>query len=133
MTFQVTDGVRRLLTCTTHFDEAVAFFRDVMGLSVTEAGVPATDTQFTRYALLKMPNDVVLEIVEPAALVRDLYNAPIVSITVDDVAKARREMESLGVAFVAPIFETTEGWGWTYFRAPDGSVYQIQGPYRGTA
>ena len=38
-------------------------------------------------------------------------------------------MEGKRVEFVAPVF-TTEGWGWTYFRAPDGNVYQIQGPYR---
>jgi hypothetical protein len=33
---------------------------------------------------------------------------------------------------VAPVFDTHEGWGWTYFQAPDGSVYQLQGPLRGT-
>jgi len=131
MTLHVTDGIRWILACTTRFEDTVAFFRDVMGLSVVEDGVPVTDTQFTRYALLKMPNDVVLEIVEPGALVRDLYTAPIVSFTVDDVAKARREMESRDVAFVTPIFDTKQGWGWTYFRAPDGNVYQIQGPYTG--
>ena len=49
-----------------------------------------TDTQFTRYAQITMPNAVVLEILEPGEAVRQLYHAPIVSITVDDLAQARR-------------------------------------------
>ena len=56
-----------------------------------------------------------------------VYSAPIVSFTVDDVAQSRRELERRQVAFVTPIFRTKEGWGWTYFRAPDGHVYQLQG------
>jgi catechol 2,3-dioxygenase-like lactoylglutathione lyase family enzyme len=129
MPINVTEGVRWILTCTTNFDETVAFFRDVIGLAVNEQGVPVVDTQFSRYALFKMPNDVVLEIVEPGEAFRDLYKAPIVSITVDDVAGARAELKARQVEFVAPIFDTRQGWGWTYFRAPDGNLYQIQGPY----
>ena len=130
MPVNVTEGIRWILTCTTNFDETVAFFRDVMGLAITEEGIPVTDTQFSHYALVKMPNGVVLEIVKPGETFRDLYKAPIVSITVDDVAQARREMENRQVDFATPIFDTKQGWGWTYFRAPDGNVYQIQGPYR---
>ena len=62
-----------------------------------------------------------------------VYSAPIVSFTVDDVAQSRRELERRQVAFVAPIFRTKQGWGWTYFRAPDGQVYQLQGAARGVA
>src|SRR5437773_6059972 len=125
---RVTKGVEWVITCTTNFDETVAFFRDVMGLAVTEEGVPVTDTQFTRYAQITMPNGVVLEIVEPSESVRQLYKAPIVSITVDDLAQARRELEGRKIEFLTPIFDTRKGFGWTYFRAPDGNVYQIQGP-----
>jgi catechol 2,3-dioxygenase-like lactoylglutathione lyase family enzyme len=127
---RVTEGIRWIVTCTANFDETVAFFCNVMGLAVTEEGVPVTDTQFTRYAQITMPNGVVLEIVEPGETVRELYKAPIVSITVDDVAQARRDLEGRQVEFLAPIFDTKKGWGWTYFRAPDGNVYQIQGPYK---
>jgi predicted enzyme related to lactoylglutathione lyase len=127
---RVTKGVEWICTCTTNFNETVAFFSNVMGLPVTEEGVPVTDTQFTRYAQITMPNGVVLEILEPGEAVRQLYKAPIVSITVDDVAQARRELEGHEVEFLTPIFDTRRGWGWTYFRAPDGNVYQIQGPYQ---
>jgi hypothetical protein len=76
---------------------------------------------------------VVLEIVEPKEPAAQLYHAPVVSITVDDVARARKELEERQVKFVAPIFDTGKGWGWTYFQAPDGAVYQLQGPLHRTS
>jgi catechol 2,3-dioxygenase-like lactoylglutathione lyase family enzyme len=79
-----------------------------------------------------LPNGVVLEILEPGETARQLYQAPIVSITVDDLAQARRELEGRQVEVLTPIFDTKQGHGWTYFRAPDGNVYQIQGPYQET-
>ena len=127
---KITEGINWVITCTSNFEQTVAFFRTVMGLTVTEEGVPVTDTQFTRYAQIKMPNGVVLEVVEPDKTVRELYNAPIISFTVDDILQSRYELEGRQIEFVAPIFDTREGWGWTYFRAPDGNVYQIQGPYK---
>jgi catechol 2,3-dioxygenase-like lactoylglutathione lyase family enzyme len=127
---QVTDGIKWIGTCTTNFDETVAFFANVMGLPVTQKGVAVVDTQFARYAQIAMPNGVVLEVLEPSEAVRQLYKAPIVSITVDDVAQARRELEGRKIEFLTPIFDTKQGWAWTYFRAPDGNIYQIQGPYQ---
>ena len=126
---QVTDGINWVITCTTNFEQTVAFFRDTLGLAVTAEGVPVTDVQFTRYAQIAMPAGGVLEIVEPTAAVQHLYTAPIVALTVDNVTQARRELEQRQVAFVSPIFRTQDGWGWTYFRAPDGNIYQLQGPY----
>ena len=119
-----------IISCTENFGETVAFFRDVIGLDFKESGVPATDTQFTDFAQFEMPNGIVLEVVKPNASVRQLYKAPILSISVDDVGQARREMESKQIEFVAPTFNDTHGWGWTYFRALDGNIYQIQGPYK---
>src|SRR5262249_49793901 len=97
---------------------------------VAAEGVPVTDTQFTRYAQFKLPSGGVLEIVEPDERVRELYTAPIVAFTVDNLAEARQELERQGAELVSPIFDTGEGWGWTYFRARDGRIYQLQGPYR---
>ena len=86
---RVTEGIRWIATCTANFDETVAFFCNVMSLPVTEEGVSVTDTQFTFYAQITMPNGVVLEVVEPSETAGELYNAPVVSITVNDVAEAR--------------------------------------------
>jgi predicted enzyme related to lactoylglutathione lyase len=126
---KVTEGINWVITCTTNFEQTVAFFRDVMGLVVTAEGIPVTDIQFTRYAQITLPTGGVLEIVEPTAEVQQLYTAPIASFTVDDVRQARRELEDRQIVFVAPIFSTKDGWGWTYFRAPDGNIYQLQGAY----
>jgi catechol 2,3-dioxygenase-like lactoylglutathione lyase family enzyme len=123
-------GINWILTPTKSCQESAAFFHDVMDMVVTEEGVPVTDTQFSRYAQIRMPNGVVLEFVEPKETVAHLYDAPIVSITVDDVAEARRELESRQIEFLTPIFDTKQGLGWTYFRAPEGTLYQLQGPYR---
>lgn len=125
----ITAGVNWVITCTPNFEQTVSFFRDVLGLTVTAEGVPVTDSQFTRYAQITLPTGGVLEVVEPTDNVRQLYTAPIVSFTVDDVAQARQELEEWQVVFVAPIFRTGDGWGWTYFRAPDGHIYQLQGRY----
>ena len=85
---KVTRGLNWVLTCTPNFEQTVAFFQDVLGLAVTARGVPVTDTQFTRYAQFTLANGNVLEIVEPAEGVREVYTAPIVSFTVDDVVQA---------------------------------------------
>jgi hypothetical protein len=126
---KVTEGINWVITCTTNFEQTVAFFRDVMRLAVTAEGVPVTDNQFTRFAQITLPTGGVLEIVEPAAEVQQLYTAPIASFTVDDVRQARHELEERQLVFVAPIFCTKDGWGWTYFRAPDGNIYPLQGAY----
>jgi catechol 2,3-dioxygenase-like lactoylglutathione lyase family enzyme len=122
-------GINWILAPSRSFEQSVAFFRDVMGMAATEEGVPVTDTQFSRYAQIKMPNGMVLEIVEPNEAVAHLYDAPIISLTVDDVAQARRELESRQIEFLTATFDAKQGWGWTYFRAPDGTLYQLQGPY----
>jgi catechol 2,3-dioxygenase-like lactoylglutathione lyase family enzyme len=125
----ITEGINWAISCTSQFEQTVAFFRDILGLTLTAEGAPVTDTQFTRYAQFTLPIGGVLEIVEPSAAVQQLYTAPIVSFTVDDLTQARAELERCQIVFVAPIFRTDDGWGWTYFRAPDGAIYQLQGRF----
>src|SRR5882672_9737092 len=103
---KVTKGIEHIITCTERFDETVIFFRDVMGLAVTEEGLPTIDKQYRRYAQFEMQNGVVLEITEPEEAFRHLCAAPIASITVENISQARKEMESKGVQFVSPVFET---------------------------
>jgi catechol 2,3-dioxygenase-like lactoylglutathione lyase family enzyme len=123
---KVSEGVTWVITCTPEFERTVAFFRDIMGLSLAEEGVPVTDTQFTRYALMRLPHGATLEIVEPAdEAVGALYAAPVVCFKVDDLTQARHDLAGNGAEFVAPIFRAQDHMSWTYFRAPDGHVYQI--------
>ena len=127
---KITEGINWVFSATPEFERTVAFFGDVMGLSVAEEGIPVTDTQFTRYTLLTLPQGGTLEILEPAEHMREVYNAVMVSLTVDDIIQARRELEGKGVEFVSPLFRAPDGVGWTYFRAPDGHVYQLSGVYQ---
>ncbi|HEX2622514.1 MAG TPA: VOC family protein [Phototrophicaceae bacterium] len=126
---KVTEGINWIMISTSDFEQTVSFFRNTMGLSVTAEGVPVTDTQFTRYAQIQTPGGAMLEVVEPNEAVRHLYNAPILSLTVDDLAQSQRELENMQIEFLSPIFDSKEGWGWAYFRVPDGNIYQLQGAY----
>ena len=123
-------GIDWILCPTANFDDTVAFFRDVLGLPLSARGVPTVDHQFARYAQFTVPDRTTLEIVEPTAAARDVFQAPVVSLTVANLAASHADLAARRVEFVAPIFADGDGWGWTYLRAPDGQVYQIQGPYR---
>ena len=100
-----------------------------MKLEVAAVGKAVTDLQFARYTTFLLPNGVTFEISEPAENTKPLMNAPVVSITVDDLALTQKEMQEKGVRFLTPILDSKDGTAWTYFNAPDGNVYQIQGPY----
>jgi hypothetical protein len=52
-----------------------------------------------------------------------------VCLTVDDLTRARSELTDRGLEIVTPVRSDGQGWGWTYVRSPDGTVYQIQGPH----
>jgi hypothetical protein len=121
-------GINWLGTCTPQFDEMAAFCRDVLGLVVKSEGTPVTDTRFTRYAQFALPDGSMLEILDGDAAAQRSFAAPIAQFAVDDVVAARAEMESKGVAFVGNTYHSG-GEGWAYFRAPDGNVYLIGGPY----
>jgi len=124
----VITGINWVITCATQFEQTVAFFQNTMGLKISDSGVPTTDLQFTRYVQFTLPNGSVLEVVEPKEHVRELYTAPMISLTVDSLPQAQRELEEMHTEVVAPVVATNDGWAWIYVRAPDGNIYQIQGP-----
>jgi hypothetical protein len=49
---------------------------------------------------------------------------PVAAFLVDDVPAARAELEAKGVAFIGET-EISGDAAWTYFRAPDGRVYEL--------
>lgn len=118
-----------VLCPTTSFDATVTYFRDVLGLAPDDAGVPVTDPHFLRYAQFTAPDRTTLEVVEPTARARLLFRGPVLCLTVDDLALARAGLERRRAEFVAPVLTAGDGWGWTYIRAPDGQVFQVQGPW----
>lgn len=117
-----------IMLCTSEFDANLAFFRDVMGLPIQDEGIPTVDVQFTRYCQFRLPDGTVLELAEPAEAYRQLYRGLVLSIPVESLAQAREQLETQGMEFFAPVFYDGAGCAWTYFRAPDGHVYQLQEP-----
>ena len=128
---KVTEGITWILVPTPRFQESLAFFRDIMGLPVVEEGVPVTDTQFSRYAQIKLPNGAVLEIVEPKETVAQLYHAPVVSITVDDVARARHELEERRSSLSRRFLTRGKDGAGPIFRRPMVPCISCRDPYRG--
>ena len=108
---KVTHGFGWIGTCTAQFEETVAFFRDILGLTVTDEGIPWIDKRFTRYVQFTLPDGQIFEIVDGPPDIRELYNAPIIAFRVDDLSEARREMESKGVELLGPVLQPREGWG----------------------
>lgn len=121
-------GLNWLVTCTAQFNEMAAFFRDILGLAVKSEGIPVTDTRFKRYVQFELPDGDVVEVLDAEPPIRERFAGPITQFHVDDVVSARQEMEEKGVEFLGPTYHS-EGEGWAYFRAPDGHVYLIGGPY----
>ncbi|MGH2734997.1 MAG: VOC family protein [Actinomycetota bacterium] len=119
-------GLVWLGTRTSKFDETVAFFRDVMGLTpFHEAG---------DVAVLKLAGGEWFEVFGPNDTEHAHFDTgPVGEFLVDDVAEARSELESRGVEFIAD----THSWGdytWAHFKGPDGNIYGVtSGPYRGDA
>jgi predicted enzyme related to lactoylglutathione lyase len=122
------NGLNWVVTCTPKFDEMAAFCRDVLGLAVKSEGTPITDRRFPRYVQFELIDGNVVEVLDAGASIHESFVGPIAQFHVDDVSAARHEMEQKGVVFLGPTFHS-EGEGWAYFRAPDGYVYLIGGPY----
>ena len=110
-------GVVWVGTRTEAFAETLAFFRDVLGVPLTEV---ATD-----FAWSKMPDSSQLEIFGPSdSDHRDFTTGPVPEFLVDDLAEALEELRSAGVEILGePHLEGTQGW--LHFRAPDGNVYGL--------
>jgi hypothetical protein len=49
---------------------------------------------------------------------------PVVGFLVDDVVKAKAEMEGAGIDFIGPI-QHSETHSWNHFPSPDGNIYEI--------
>jgi catechol 2,3-dioxygenase-like lactoylglutathione lyase family enzyme len=121
-------GFDWMLSCSTEFDATVAFYRDVLGLDVSEPAAATVDTHFTRYAFAVLPDGGTLEIVEPRPAEQRLRGKQVLCLTVQNILGAKAELERRGATFVSGLFTNGEGLGWVYVQAPGGNVYQIYGP-----
>jgi hypothetical protein len=117
-------GIKWLGTCAADWDKAVAFYRDGLGLSVRSEGWLSGAPVSVRCAELALPNGDFLEVFGENISERELFKAPVIGFLVEDVAAARSELEGKGVPFIGPVYRGTS-WEWSYFRSPEGHVYQL--------
>jgi catechol 2,3-dioxygenase-like lactoylglutathione lyase family enzyme len=117
---------------TADFDAMAVFLRDVLGLRAGHR-----DDGWEVFHLESADRDLV-EVYRPGRYDERLLPAaatgPTVAFAVDDLLAARDELVAAGVEIVADVVWAAEafddprldGWGWLFFRAPDGNVYALQ-------
>ena len=120
-------------TRTGNFEATTAFFRDVLGLHN-----PHTEPGWSIFQLPSGRSDYV-EVFGPENENASLFPAEVsegivVAFLVDDIVGSREELVAAGVELVGDLvwadelFDNPkmEGFGWFFFRGPDGGIYAIQ-------
>jgi catechol 2,3-dioxygenase-like lactoylglutathione lyase family enzyme len=105
---------------TTNYEAMVTFLRETMGLRVSfqEATTAELSTQDGDQVQVMAPGDPYFEFFTQEA------TGPVPLFEVDDVHRARAELEAEGIEIVgAP--GRDNGWEWVHFRAPDGNLYEL--------
>ena len=117
---------------TNEFVAMTAFVRDVLGLQPGHR-----DDGWAVFQLESGDRDLV-EVYRTGGyderLLPALATGPTVAFAVDDLVAARDELVAAGIEIVADVvwadeaFDDPEyaGFGWLFFRAPDGNVYALQ-------
>jgi catechol 2,3-dioxygenase-like lactoylglutathione lyase family enzyme len=121
----VVKGIHWVGICAADWDATIAFYRDVLGLSVRTEGVQSgTPDDGVRFTELAAANGDFVEVFGRDLADRALFTSPMVGFLVEDVSSARREMERKGAIFLGPVGHGGE-WEWSYFRSPGGHVHQL--------
>ena len=106
---------------TAGFDETVAFFGGVLGLRPLH--------EEPDFAVFEAENGDKVEVFGPNDTEhRHFETGPVAGFGVDDVERARAEMEAAGVEFIGPVRRWEDGGSSAHFRGPDGNVYEVTGP-----
>jgi hypothetical protein len=97
----------------------------VLGLTVqTEGTRPTPGGQDAHWVEMATASGALVEAFDQNPPERALFHVPVIGFLVDDVASARAELENKGVNFIGSVGRGT-AWEWSYFRSPEGYVYQI--------
>jgi len=114
-------GLVWLGTRTRNFDDTVRFFGDTFGLSAVHE-----EPDFT---VLRLLNGDTVEVFGPGDGEHEHFDTgPVAGFLVDDVARARAELEAASITSIGPVHEADDGGSWSHFRGPDGNVYEITTP-----
>ncbi len=120
-------------TRTSDFDATIRLFRDVLGMEPAFAnpgwaGFELPSGERDLLEVFGRPD--VDERVAPA----EFESGVLIALAVDDVVAAREELAAAGVELIGDLVwasemtgdSSDEGWGWCFFRGPDGNVYVLQ-------
>ena len=95
---------------------ATHFFADTLGLTLIHEGRALS--QF------ELPSGQLFELFSSENRYYRLHSCPVLAFQVENVREARKELESRGVELVTEI-DGDDSEAWTYFRGPDGYLYEI--------
>ena len=101
---------------TGDLKSAARFFADVMGFSLIHEAEGLV--QF------EMPSGQLFEVFGSKSRYYQLHACPVLAFQVEDLQAARKELESRDVEFVTDV-DSNESEAWTYFRGPDGYLYEL--------
>ncbi|HLD94985.1 MAG TPA: VOC family protein [Anaerolineales bacterium] len=104
---------------TSDFDRTNRFFREDLGLEM----LMRDDERMV--GIFKLPTGQLFEVFGPGNRYQKLMNSPAIAFDVDDIDRARAELEAKGVKFVSEIERGSHGDAWTFFEGPDGYLYQL--------
>jgi predicted enzyme related to lactoylglutathione lyase len=119
----IVTGVDFVSVPTQDLDRAVAFYGDTLGL---RCSVHRPDRNFAEFET----GTVTFNVLDPARMGIGEFraNANALALHVDDVAQARSELESRGVAFHGDIFDTGV-CHMAFFADPDGNALMLHHRY----
>ena len=101
------------------FEGAVGFFRDQLGIRLSYFD---DDHQAAHF---RLANGDLVEVFGPDNPHEEHRRHVVVALNVEDINKARTEMEKTGVKFLTEI-RTWEDEALCYFEGPDGLLFEIQ-------
>jgi catechol 2,3-dioxygenase-like lactoylglutathione lyase family enzyme len=115
--FQI-QGIGWVGTRTPHFNETVAFFRDVLRLPLV-----VQNSQFVEFQLSSGERLGILGYRCPGS---SFMKGPMIEFAVADVDRARLQLEASGVRFIGKTHrDDASGLAWAEFWGPDGYPYGL--------
>jgi catechol 2,3-dioxygenase-like lactoylglutathione lyase family enzyme len=101
---------------TADLKSTAHFFKDVLGLSLIHEG--------NGLAQFELPSGQLFEVFGADNRYYRLHACPVLAFQVENVRAARGELQSMGVEFMTEV-AGDESQAWTYFRGPDGYLYEL--------
>jgi catechol 2,3-dioxygenase-like lactoylglutathione lyase family enzyme len=105
------------------FQPVVDFYSRMLGMRLIKLA-PERDL-----AIWILPNGQGFEVFGPRHAGQLKFGWPVLSFDVESVAQAREALGARGVEFVTGILGAPGGRVWTYFRDPDGYLYELAEPW----